>query len=194
MSAQITFRPVVPGDFPLLARWLSNPHVARWWNHEFSPEAVERHFGPTTRGEEPAEELLACASGISFALVQRFRWHDYPEASQPLSAYLDIEETAMTIDYLIGNPARVGRGCGTALIGAIVTDTWITHPSTNTIIVPVSAGNTPSWRVLEKNGFIRVIEADLEPDNPIDPPLHYVYRLGRESSGLTMPRESEDFR
>jgi len=33
--------------------------------------------------------------------------------------------------------------------------------------------------VLEKVGFRRIGEAQLEPDNPIDPPLHYVYRLDR---------------
>ncbi|TPW11645.1 MAG: GCN5-related N-acetyltransferase [Acidimicrobiaceae bacterium] len=44
MSA-ITFRRVIRADFPLLAGWLAEPHVARWWNHEFTTEAVERDFG-----------------------------------------------------------------------------------------------------------------------------------------------------
>jgi hypothetical protein len=55
----LTWRHVVPEDFPLLARWLAAPHVARWWNHEASLEAVERDFGPSTRREEPNEDLLA---------------------------------------------------------------------------------------------------------------------------------------
>jgi RimJ/RimL family protein N-acetyltransferase len=42
-------------------------------------------------------------------------------------------------------------------------------------IVPVAAGNVGSWRALERAGFVRVAEGDLEPDNPVGPPLHYVY-------------------
>jgi aminoglycoside 6'-N-acetyltransferase len=184
----ITFQRVTPADFPLVARWLSNSHVSRWWNHEFSPEAVERDFGPTARGEEPAEDLLVYENGEAFALVQRSRWHDYPDELASLTPYLDVPADAMTIDYLIGERAQIARGRGTALVRAFVADTWAAHPATDTLIVPVSAGNAASWRVLEKNQFTRVVEAELEPDNPIDPPLHYVYRLCRtHRSNTTSP-------
>lgn len=52
----ITWRHVTQADFPLLGHWLKEPHVARWWNHETEPAAVERDFGPAARGEEPAED------------------------------------------------------------------------------------------------------------------------------------------
>lgn len=185
----ITFRQVVPDDFGMVARWLAHPHVSRWWNHEFTAEAVERDFGPTARGEEPAEDLLAFENGVPFALAQRARWHDYPEERDPLSTYLEIPPTAMTIDYLIGELTEVRRGRGTALVAALVADTWSAHPAAETLIVPVSAGNVASWRVLAKIGFARVAEADLEPDNPIDPPLHYVYRLDRPANGSAPARD-----
>ena len=174
----ITFRRVVPADFPLLGEWLSQPHVARWWNQEFTP-AVERDFGPTSRGEEPAEDFLAFEDGVAFAHAQRSRWVDYPEESAAIGASVDVPGDALTIDYFIGELSQISSGRGTKLIGAFVRDTWETHPAANTIIVPVSAGNIASWRVLEKVGFRRIGEAQLEPDNPIDPPLHYVYRLDR---------------
>lgn len=175
----ITFRRVVPADFPLLGEWLSQPHVARWWNQEFTPEAVERDFGPTSRGEEPAEDFLAFEDGVAFAHAQRSRWVDYPDEMADIGASVDVPGDALTIDYFIGELSQISSGRGTKLIGAFVRDTWETHPSAHTIVVPVSAGNIASWRVLEKAGFRRVGEAQLEPDNPIDPPLHYVYRLDR---------------
>ncbi|MET0315242.1 MAG: GNAT family N-acetyltransferase [Rhodococcus fascians] len=175
----ITFRRVVDADFPLIGQWLSHPHVARWWNQDSSAAAVERDFGPVARGEEPAQDLLAFEDGAPFALVQRCRWADYPEDLAAIAAYIDMPPEATTIDYLIGEVSEIHRGRGTRLIAAFAEDTFRAYPSSNSIIVPVVAGNRQSWRALEKAGFRRIGEAQLDADNPIDPPLHYVQRLDR---------------
>lgn len=44
------------------------------------------------------------------------------------------------------------------------------------------AANTASWRALEKAGLRRIAEGLIEPDNPVDDPLHYVYRVDRPTS------------
>ena len=83
----MAWRPVTAADFPLLRGWLAQPYVARWWNHETTPEAVERDFGPTARGDEPAnEDLLALHEGRPFGLVQRSRLGAYPEYRDPLAS------------------------------------------------------------------------------------------------------------
>jgi hypothetical protein len=40
-------RPLQRSRFALLARWLAEPLVARWCNHETSAAAIEREFGPS---------------------------------------------------------------------------------------------------------------------------------------------------
>ncbi|ACV81121.1 GNAT family N-acetyltransferase [Nakamurella multipartita] len=180
----VTFRAVTPADFGLLATWLGRPHVARWWNHEFTAAAVDRDFGPSARGEEPNEDLLVLLSDERgrdrpVGLVQRSYWHDYPEYVTEIAPIMTIPADAVTIDYLIGDPADTGRGLGPTIIAAVAADTWRAHPRAGSIIVPVAAGNRASWRALEKAGFVRIAEGDLPPDNPIDPPLHVVYRLDR---------------
>ena len=40
-------RPLQRSRFALLARWLAEPLVARWWNHKTSAAAIEREFGPS---------------------------------------------------------------------------------------------------------------------------------------------------
>ncbi len=177
----ISFRPVTEADFPLLARWLSQDHVARWWNHDFSAAGVARDFGPAARGEEPAEDFLALCGDLPFGLVQRSRFDDYPEYRTELSPYEPVPPGAVTIDYLIGEPDRIGRGIGTRMIMALVDRTWTDHPDAPVIIVSVVAGNIASWRALEKAGLSRIASGDLEPDNPIDPPLHHIYRIDRPS-------------
>lgn len=174
-----TFRPLRRDDFPLLRGWLERPHVARWWNHETEPAAVERDFGGTADGTEPGEDLLALDDGVPVGLVQRSRLDDFADYLEEFAALTPVPAGAVTVDYLIGDPGRVRRGLGTAMIRAVVADTWVTQPGTDTILVAVVAANTASWRALEKAGFHRVAEGPMEPDNPVDDPLHYVYRYDR---------------
>jgi aminoglycoside 6'-N-acetyltransferase len=177
----VTFRPVTGDDFGLIARWLAEPHVARWWAHETTPEAVERDFGPTLRGEEPNEDLVALlddgpAGSRPLGLCQRSFWHSYPDEVTEYAPFVGVPPDAMTIDYLVGGPDDVGRGLGSALVRALADDTLAAHPACGQLLVPVAAGNVTSQRVLEKAGFRFVTAARAEPDNPVDPPEHRVYR------------------
>lgn len=175
----VTWRPVSPADFPLLARWLAQPHVARWWNHETSAEAVERDFGPTARGEEPAEDLLALLDGRPIGLAQRSRISDYPEDHEAFAALTPVPDGAMTIDYLIGEPEIVGGGTGTRMIVSLLESTWRAHPAATCVIVAVAAANVASWRACEKAGLARIAEGEMEPDNPVDDRWHVVHRIDR---------------
>lgn len=182
VDGEITWRPVTEADFPLVGAWLAQPHVARWWNHETSPEAGERDFGPTARGEEPAEDLLVLLDGRPCGLVQRCRLAEYPQYSVELANVVDVPDDAVTIDYLIGDPALVGLGLGARMIRELVADTWLAHPAASCIIVPVAAANVASWRALASAGLARVGEGDMEPDNPVDDRRHVVHRIDRPSS------------
>ena len=112
---EIAFRRVTRDDFPLIGRWLAEPHVARWWNHEFTPEAVERDFGPSVDGAEPSEDHLVLLDGYPIGLVQYSRYEDYPEYLAELAPHLDVPAHAVSIDYLIGDPRQIGRGLGSRL-------------------------------------------------------------------------------
>ncbi|MGA4541423.1 GNAT family N-acetyltransferase [Uniformispora flossi] len=177
----IVWRRATEADFPLLREWLEHDYVARWWHHETSAEAVARDFGPSARGEEPSQDWLALRGARPFGLVQRCRVADYPEYAHDLAGIVAVPAGAAMLDYLIGDPAAVGCGLGPAMIAAMAAKTWREWADATAIVVPVVAANRRSWRALEKAGFTRVGEGDLEPDNPIDEPLHYVYRLDRPS-------------
>lgn len=175
----VEFRRVTRADFPLLARWLATPAVARWWNHEWTPAAVERDFGPSVDGAEPNQDWLALLDGSPVGLVQRSRVEDYEENQRDFASLVEVPDGSLTIDYLLGDPATYGRGLGSALIAAFVALSFDEIPDAPTVLVSVVAANAASWRALEKAGFHRVAEGELEPDNPVDDPLHLVLRLDR---------------
>lgn len=178
-TGRITFRRLVEDDFPLLRRWLSQPHVHRWWHHDHSAEGVRRDFLPSVRGEEAGEDLVVLLDDEPVGFVQRSRIEDYAEDLEALAALTEVPPGALTIDYLIGSQEDVGKGLGSAVIAALVADSWAAYPDCPAIIEAIVAGNVASWRALEKAGFRRIGQGDIEPDNPADPPLHYLYRLDR---------------
>ncbi|PPJ33805.1 GNAT family N-acetyltransferase [Nocardia nova] len=184
---QFTWRQVAPADFALLGQWLAQPHVRRWWHHDFDAASVERDFGPTARGEVAAEDLLVSADGEPVGLVQRIRWADWPEYVEQVRPILDVPGEAVSLDYLIGEPGRAGRGLGTAMLRAVVAQSWADYPRADCIVIPVAAANRASWRALEKAGLRRVAEGELPPDNPIDDGWHYIYRVDRPREAPAAP-------
>ena len=188
LDGPVTFRPLRRADFGLLARWLEEPAVARWWAHGTTPEAVEADFGPSVDGRDGTQVWLALTGGRPFGLVQRYRIADEPEYLDELAPVVDVPPRALSIDYLIGEPDVRGGGAGTAMLRAFVADSWAAYPDADAVLVPVAAGNVASWRALEKAGFTRVAEGPLTPDNPIDPPDHVVYLLRRPSVAAHPPR------
>jgi aminoglycoside 6'-N-acetyltransferase len=164
----IDLRPLRRDDFALLARWLAEPAVARWWNHEVTPEAIERDFGPSIDGRDPAEVYLALTDDRPFGLIQRYPIAAEPEYAAELSRVCAVPPGAFSVDYFIGEPGYRGRGLGAGLIAATVARTWADHPDAR-----------------DRAGFTRIAEGDLEPDNPIDGAAHVIYatrRAGRANS------------
>ena len=178
-GAEIGFRALRRDDFDLLARWLSEPLVARWWNHETSPDAVERDFGASVDGRDATELFVALLAGRPFGLIQRYPIAAYPEYLDELSQVCAVPPNALSIDYLIGDSELRGRGVGAAMIAAFVNACWASCPQASAIVVPVATGNLASWRALERAGFDRIAEGELEPDNPRDGRDHYVYAIQR---------------
>jgi aminoglycoside 6'-N-acetyltransferase len=178
-DAAISWRPLAAEDLPLLTAWLREPAVARWWNHETSPEAVERDFGPSVRGEEAGEDLVVSLDGRPVGLLQRSLIGEYPDDLEEFAEVVDVPAGAVELDYLIGEAELRGHGLGSMMIAAVVADTWSAYPATTAVLVAVVAANVASWRALEKAGLRRIAEGPMSTDNPVDDPLHFIYRIDR---------------
>ncbi len=163
----------------MLERWLAEPLVARWWNHQTTPTAIERDFGPAVDGREPTFVFIAELGCRPFGLIQCYAIAAYPEYLGELSAVCEVPAAAVSVDYLIGEPDLRGRGLGTRMIEACVEWIWQECTEADDVIVPVHVENRASWRALARAGFLRIAEGQLKPDNPRHSSDHYVYRAGR---------------
>ena len=174
-----TFRRLTRGDFDLLAQWLAEPHVHEWWDHDHTREALDSEFGPTADGDEPAEDYIALLDGEPLGVVQYCHFVNFPEYVDDMDDVYPVAEGDVSMDYLVGDPTRVGRGIGTAMIEAFVERVWTVDPRAMRIVVPVNSANEHSWRALLRAGFRLVAQGELEPDSPRHDPMHEILQIDR---------------
>jgi aminoglycoside 6'-N-acetyltransferase len=177
----IAFRPFGSDDLPMLAGWLAQPHVARWWREDPELAAVQARYLPCLDGRDPAELFILEAAGKPAGFFQRYLVADDPQWAASLrgTGVPDVD-TAAGIDYLIGDAALTGRGLGTAAITDFTRLAMARYPAAGLLAVDVAQDNTASWRALEKAGYQRCWAGELVSDDPSDQGPTYLYRLDRE--------------
>lgn len=177
-APEVTFRTLTRDDLPMLARWLAEPLVARWWS-ENPPDRVEQDFGPHL-DDARTECRVIIADGQEVGMVMRYSLATDPSGVAELTgAGIEVPAGAWSMDYLIGEPTARGRGVGAAMAARAVAEIWDRHPGASCVIVPVNVENPRSWGALLRAGFRRLPDAELTPDNPGDTPLHAICRIDR---------------
>jgi aminoglycoside 6'-N-acetyltransferase len=177
----IMLRPLQPSDLPLLAQWLSRPHVQQWWREPADIETVEAHYGPMIDEDDPTDAFIALSDGRPIGFAQRYLLADNPDWQRTVSVGVGAVSAA-GIDYLIGIESATGRGLGPQMISALVAECWQSYPDIEAVVVDVLQENRASWRALEHAGFHRVWEGMLESDHPSDDGPCFLYLFARPAS------------
>jgi aminoglycoside 6'-N-acetyltransferase len=169
-----SFEPVRARDLPLLATWLSRPHVERWWREPSDIASVEQNYLPMLDGSDPTEAFIVHLSGRQIGYVQRYLIDDDPDWRESLRSVLG-DSSGIGIDYLIGELDLVGRGIGRRMISQFARDCWRRYPSADRIAVAIQQDNVASRKALEGAGFRRAWEGQLESSDPSDRGPSFMY-------------------
>lgn len=166
-------------DLTLVTGWLGEPHVARWY---LAGSSVEREVEDLRQsvGGTQVHALLVLDDGAPIGWCQWYRGAVDPDWAADVGA----GPGDVGLDYAIGDPASVGRGLGTALVGTLVRRVRATSPHVAFVSDPDTAQHGVADRVLEKNGF-RLVGVRALTSEPTDDPMA-IYRL-EPGEGTTPP-------
>jgi aminoglycoside 6'-N-acetyltransferase len=144
-------------DFPMVALWLGEPHVAEWWDVPANIDAVEREFGASVDGRDRARIFVILADQRPVGIIQTYRLDDNPE----YAAAIGIEHGA-GVDLFVGDPAIVGGGFGSSVLRTFLRDVvWRCYSDVPVCVAGPSVNNLRSQRAFEKAGFTRVRTVDI---------------------------------
>lgn len=157
----VSFRTLDRSDFPLLQRWLSEPHVDTWWHDALDLVGLEQKYGPRIDGIEPTHVFIIELENRPIGWIQWYRWSDYPKHA----ARLEAEPKAAGIDLAIGDVSVVGKGIGSSAIRKFIANVVSAEPGITAIVTDPEERNGQSCRAFEKAGFIPVRTVQLEGEN-----------------------------
>lgn len=169
-NESISFRPLDRSDFALVARWFTEPQVARWWSEDSSLEHLEAKYGPRVDGRDHTSMWIIEVDGEPAGLAQHYRHEHYPDHD----AAVGIPD-AVGIDYLLSED-HAGRGHGPGMLATLARLALDAVSEARCCVASPAQDNRPSWTALERAGFHR--HGPCHP--PGDPPC-WAYVLERDA-------------
>jgi aminoglycoside 6'-N-acetyltransferase len=100
------FRKATVDDLDLLMKWQSTPHVRQWWGSN-DPYDEEELADPRVA------RWIVSDFGHPFAFMQDYTVHGWDDHH-----FAELPKGSRGIDQYIGDPDMIGRGHGSAFIGA----------------------------------------------------------------------------
>jgi aminoglycoside 6'-N-acetyltransferase len=137
------FRPFTKKDLPLMARWLAEPHVAKWWSDDVNEQLAQTASHIDSISVEP---FIVELNGKPIGYIQSYDPHmedGHPYQDQPFGT--------LGIDVTIGFPELIGKGHGPRMIDAFVA--MLFEEGCPRVIIDPDPSNKAAIRAYEKAGF-----------------------------------------
>jgi RimJ/RimL family protein N-acetyltransferase len=137
-----TFRDVTDGDFPLLVRWLGEPHIAEWWR------AVDKELASIRESMTSVETwpMIVELDGAPIAYLQSYDPH--LEEGHP---YQDQPKGTLGLDISIGDADLLGKGHGSTIVRQMAAELFAAGATR--IVIDPDPANARAIRAYEKAGF-----------------------------------------
>ena len=139
----VALRPFQPPHLELLAQWLRQPHVARWF-----PEPEDNLAWATNPPAGGSHAII----GVGMSPVGYLRWRRVDRDTLDAVGLPEVPANSVDADILIGQEGEVGQGLGPAALMLLVARIR-REPTIPLIGLTTDLQNTRAHRAFEKAGF-----------------------------------------
>ncbi|RCS22335.1 GNAT family N-acetyltransferase [Phyllobacterium salinisoli] len=147
---EIGFVPVEPGHYPMLRKWLTEPHVREWWG---DPEEEMGFIRDMVEGRDTTRPFIMTLNGAPLGYIQYwFLGHHQNDQWTKEHPWLkELPPETVGVDLSIGDPAKLSMGIGSRALGAFVRK--LRDEGHETIIIDPDCENMRAVRAYAKAGF-----------------------------------------
>ncbi|WP_244491427.1 GNAT family N-acetyltransferase [Bosea sp. Root381] len=147
----VAFRPVIPGDLPMLGEWMARPHWQEWWGE---PQTELGYISDMIEGRDPTcRPYLFLLGGEPAGYIQVWQVapHQTPEWAGDNPWLMELPADAVGVDLSLADGASLSRGIGSAVLRRFAED--LTAQGHRTIIIDPDPGNARAVAAYRKAGF-----------------------------------------
>lgn len=152
----ITFRPVGPDDYEMLAGWMKRPHWREWWGE---PEIELGYVRDMVEGrDDTCLPFIFSLDGAAAGYIQVWRVgpHQTPEWAGDNPWLMQLPADAVGVDLSLADGDRLGQGLGSAALKAFVA--MLRAEGHRTIVIDPDPANARALRAYAKAGFTPMSE------------------------------------
>ncbi|MGD9915587.1 MAG: GNAT family N-acetyltransferase [Rhizobiaceae bacterium] len=146
----IGFMPVAAEHYPLIRKWLNEPHVAEWWGEEDEEIGFIRDM---VEGRDTTRPFLIQLDGKPVGYIQYWHvgHHQNEEWIKDHPWLAELPSEAIGIDLSIGEAGLLSRGVGSTALSSFVER--LAADGYRHIIIDPDPKNLRAVRAYEKAGF-----------------------------------------
>lgn len=147
------FKSLQESDFPLLLEWLSQPHVAAWYNigSELSLATVQQKYLARVLGQEQVQCFIVYLDSSPVGFIQFYPAKEFDHVIHPL-----LSGRVAALDFYIGDLVYLHQGLGVKILEQFLSS--YVYKNFDACLVDPLVNNFAAIRCFEKAGFIPLVE------------------------------------
>ena len=147
---QIRFVPVESEHYPLLRKWLREPHVQEWWG---DPEQELGYIRDMVDGRDTTRPFLIAVDDNPVGYIQYWfvGHHQNEQWTTDNPWLLELPSETIGVDLSIGCPDKLSQGIGSTALAAF--SAMLRDEGYATIIIDSDRSNERAVRAYRKAGF-----------------------------------------
>lgn len=162
----ISFRPLLEKDFPVLLKWLETPHVKAWWDSEVSwslekvtakYESYVSQYKLEKGHRRPIFSYIIVVDGCDAGYIQYYRARDFLTVPDSLCLPLDLA----ALDMYVAEVGLLGKGVGSSALSQFIKEV-VCNTFTATLVTP-DKHNVGAIACYKKAGF-QLVSAQVIPN------------------------------